>query len=492
MPLEDWEPVYREVTSADLRVTGNIPDFLDGRYLRNGPNPVGAVDAATHHLYSGDAMVHGISLRDGKAQWYRNRWVRTPSMSKALGESPTAAIKPSAGMTVVSPNTNVISHARRTLALIEAGMATYELTDELDTIGICDFDGTLPGGYTAHPHIDPDTGEMHAVSYSLCRGNTVQYSVVGRDGRVRRTVDIDVHGQTMMHDFTLTEKYVVFYDLPVTLNVSMVAQSMQLPRPLHKPVESVLRSLVGKVKVPGSLAAIAGRVTRMKPGIPYSWDPVYPARIGVMPRDGGNSDVRWFEIEPCYVFHAVNGYSEHRGGAEVVVLDVTRYDRMFDDDVLAPSDGSPALDRWTIDLTRGTVHMERLDDRWLEFPKINETFAGRRYRYGYLPTLEGFRRRALADIADKTCHQLVKVDFETGSAQETTLDPAVTFGEMSFVPNPWADSEDDGVLIGYVTDQRVDEGQLLILDAPTLEVVATVHLPQRVPPGFHGNWAPRT
>jgi len=489
MPLAEWEPVLREVTSEDLRVTGNIPDFLDGRYLRNGPNPVGAVDAATYHLYSGDAMVHGISLRDGTAHWYRNRWVRTPSMSKALGESPRAAIKPRAGMTVVSPNTNVISHARRTLALVEAGMASYELTDELDTIGTCDFDGALRGGYTAHPHIDPDTGEMHAVSYSYGRGNTVQYSVVGTDGRVRRTVDIDVHGQTMMHDFTLTDKYVVFYDLPVTMDVSILARSMRLPRPLSKSVELVLQSVIGRFRIPGPLAVRGDRLTRLRPVIPYSWDPEYPARIGVMPRDGGNSDVRWFEIEPCYVFHAVNGYSEHRGGAEVVVLDVTRYDRMFDDDVLAPSDGFPALNRWTIDLTRGTVHMQRLDDRWLEFPKINEMFTGKRYRYGYLPTLEGFRH---GDTADKACHQLVKIDFGTGSTHQTTLDPAVIFGEMSFVPNPSANSEDDGVLIGYVADQRADEGQLLILDAPTLEVVATVHLPQRVPPGFHGNWAPRT
>lgn len=482
-----WQPVRQEVTGEDLPVTGAIPDFLDGRYLRNGTNPVAEVDPATYHLFSGDAMVHGISLRDGQARWYRNRWIRTPSLSTALGESLTAAIKPRAGMTVVGPSTNVISHAGRTLALIEGGMACYELTDDLDTVGTCDFDGTLTGGYTAHPHIDPDTGEMHAVSYTVARPKTVEYSVIGTDGRTRRTVTIDVHGPTMMHDFTLTDKYVVFYDLPVTFDASIYLESMLLPRPLRKPAELVLRSLLGKFTIPGPLTASSQRFTRVKPNIPYSWNPGYPARIGVMPRDGGNADVRWIEIEPCYVFHPVNGYRENRDGHEVVVIDVTRYDSMFDTNHLAPIDGAPALHRWTIDLTDGVMRTEQLDDRWLEFPKINETLTGKKHRYAYLPDLGGVRPEG---TADDSRHQLVKVDYQTGATQRTTFDPAVVMGEMSFVPAPGAQAEDDGVLIGYAHDRRDDAGQLHILDASTLEMMATVHLPQRVPAGFHGNWAP--
>ncbi len=112
----------------------------------------------------------------------------------------------------------MIGHAGKTLALIESGVTNMELTDELDTVGACDFDGTLTGGYTAHPKRDPETGELHAVSYSMYRGNTVQYSVIGADGRARRTVDIEVAGSPMMHDMSLTEKHVVFYDLPVTFD----------------------------------------------------------------------------------------------------------------------------------------------------------------------------------------------------------------------------------------------------------------------------------
>ena len=206
------------MTATDLAVTGHIPEHLDGRYLRNGPNPAAEVDPAVYHWFSGDGMVHGVALRGGQAHWYRNRWVRSPAVCATLGEPAPSRLNPRAGILGLGANTNVLSHAGRTLALVEGGVANYELTDELDTVGTCDFDGTLAGGYTAHPHRDPHTGELHAVSYSFARGRTVQYSVIDTQGRARRTVDIEVGGSPMMHDFSLTDKYVVIYDLPVTFD----------------------------------------------------------------------------------------------------------------------------------------------------------------------------------------------------------------------------------------------------------------------------------
>jgi len=211
----EFAPVDREYTLTDLEVAGTIPDYLDGRYLRNGPNPIGEIDPQLYHWFVGDGMVHGIRIRDGKAEWYRNRWVRGPQTARALGETPPTGDFRLSG---IGANTNVIGHAGRTLALIESGVANFEMTDELDTVGVCDFDGTLTGGYTAHPKRDPDTDELHAVSYSMYRGNTVQYSVIGADGRARRTVDIEVTGSPMMHDMSLTQKHVIFYDLPVTFD----------------------------------------------------------------------------------------------------------------------------------------------------------------------------------------------------------------------------------------------------------------------------------
>ena len=164
----------------ELPVTGRLPVELDGRYLRNGPNPVGAVDPARFHWFTGDGMVHGVRLRDGKAEWYRNRWVRSTAVSEALGESPKPGER-HGGMDTA--NTNVIGLAGRTYAIVEAGGRPVELSDELETIGHSDLGGTLPNGYTAHPKVDPATGSLHAIAYHWALPN-LQYVVVGADGVV--------------------------------------------------------------------------------------------------------------------------------------------------------------------------------------------------------------------------------------------------------------------------------------------------------------------
>jgi carotenoid cleavage dioxygenase len=478
-------PVKTEVTATDLPVTGQIPEHLDGRYLRNGPNPAADVDPAAYHWFTGDAMVHGIALRDGRACWYRNRWVRSPRVCAALGETAPAGLDSRAGMLSVAPNTNVLTHAGQTLALVEGGGAGYRLTDDLETIGTCDFDGTLSGGYTAHPHRDPATGELHAVSYSFARGRSVQYSVIDAAGRVRRTVDIAVSGSPMMHDFSLTDKYVVIYDLPVTFDHAG-ALPRAIPRLLSGPARLVLQSVIGRVRIPGPVAArMAGGNGPSSNTLPYAWNPHYPARIGVMPRQGTNADVRWFDIEPCYVYHPLNAYSETRDGAEVLVLDVVRYSRMFDRDRRGPGESRPTLDRWTINLTTGAVSSERRDDRPQEFPRIHESLLGKRHRFGYTVGVDG----GFA-AGDGMRSALYKHDYATESSAAAALDPDLLLGEMCFIPSPAARAEDDGILIGYGYHRGRDEGQLVLLDAETLESVATVQLPQRVPMGFHGNWTP--
>lgn len=363
--------------------------------------------------------------------------------------------------------------------LVEGGIANYELTDDLDTVGTCDFDGTLAGGYTAHPHRDPATGELHAVSYSFGRGRTMQYSVIDTAGRARRTVGIEVSGSPMMHDFSLTDKYVVIYDLPVTFDPAQVLP-VSVPRWLSLPARLVMQSLIGRVRVPSPVNAVMNRSPRHSDRMPYAWNPRYPARIGVMPREGGNRDVRWFDVEPCYVYHPLNAYSEMRDGAEVLVLDVVRYARMFDRDRHGPGETAPTLERWTVNLASGAVGTECRDDRPQEFPRINETRLGVRHRFGY--TIGAY-------FADRSS-ALYKHDYATGSTTTAALDPDLLIGEVCFVPDPAADAEDDGILMGYDYHRGRDEGQLLLLDAQTTEPVATVHLPQRVPMGFHGNWSP--
>lgn len=466
-----FAPIGEEYTLTDLPVTGTIPDWLDGRYLRNGPDPVGEIDPELYHWFVGDGMVHGIRIRDGKAEWYRNRWVRGPETARALGEQPPPGHFPVSG---IGANTNVIGHAGKTIALVEAGLACVELTDELATVGACDFDGTLTGGYTAHPKRDPETGELHAVSYNLFGGNRVQYSVIGVDGRARRVVDIPVAGAPMMHDFSLTENHVVIYDLPVTADVRQMAE-MAVPRPLRLPARLVLSALIGRIRIPDPIAARRPRPSTDR-RFPYSWNPNHPARVGVMPRDGDGRDVRWFDVEPCYVFHPLNAYDD----GDTVVLDVVRHPKMFDTHRLGPDEGDPTLDRWVVDLADGNVRESRVDDRAQEFPRVDERRVGRRHRYGYAPAFPG----------GEGSDTLLKHDFAGSGSIQRSFGAGKVLGEFVFVPSSPDAAEDDGVLMGFVYDRPTDRSELALLDAQTLQDVARISLPHRVPAGFHGNWVP--
>jgi carotenoid cleavage dioxygenase len=422
-----YAPVTEEVTVTELDVTGTIPEHLDGRYLRNGPNPRQA-DPATYHWFTGDGMVHGIRLRGGRAEWYRNRYVRAED---------------GAG----GPNTNVIGHAGKTLAIVEAGGAPpYELTDELETVGPCDFGGTLEQGYTAHPKRDPATGELHAVSYFWGWGNDVAYTVVDTSGRVRKEVRVPFGGSGMVHDFSLTERHAVLYDLPV----------------LFDPDE-----------------AMAGT------SFPYHWVDDYQARVGVLPREGDAGDVRWFDVEPCYVFHPMNSYDVVGDDGEVthIVLDVVRHPSMFRRHLLGPGEGTPTLDRWTIDLGAGKVIEERLDDRGQEFPRVDERLVGRRHRFGWSVQLAG------ADEVDVS-GEILKHDLERGTSEGRSFGRGAAAGEFVFVPHSAGSAEDDGVVMGLVYDADRGASDLVLADAATLDDVALVHLPVRVPVGFHGNWVP--
>ncbi|GAA0637555.1 carotenoid oxygenase family protein [Kutzneria viridogrisea] len=467
----NFGPVASELTVTELPVTGHIPEQLDGRYLRNGPNPVLPPNPRTYNWFLGSGMVHGVRIRGGRAEWYRNRFVRDGFVASALGEQRPAG--PRHAGTDFSANTNVLGHAGRTLALVEGGSLPYELTEELDTVGACDFGGTLRGGYTAHPKIDPRTGELHAVSYYWAAGSTVQYTVVGLDGRVRRTVDIPVGGSPMMHDFSLTENYVVLYDLPVTFDFELAAKAA--PKLLRKPVEFLLSQFIGRRPVPGR---IAERVNRKGGGaLPYAWNPDHPARVGVLPRNGSVADLRWFEVEACYVFHALNAYEQ----GEELVLDVVRHPQMFATDRLTPNEGGTTLDRWTIDLSAGKLREDRFSEVHQEFPRVDERLLGSRHRYGYTIGSDG-------GVPGLELNSLCKHDLLTGDTRVHSFGKGHGAGEFVFVPT--GAEEDAGVLMGMVYDASEDRSDLVLLDAQTLDTAARIHLPTRVPYGFHGNWMP--
>jgi carotenoid cleavage dioxygenase len=474
----NYAPVREEITEFDLAVTGTIPTYLDGRYLRIGPNPLGDPDPAAYHWFIGEGMAHGLRLRGGKAHWYRNRYVRSADVARALGETWPGG--PHHGGFDFAANTNIIGHAGKTFAIAEIGVRPYELTDELETVGSSDFCGTLFGGYTAHPKRDPQTGELHAVSYNPARGNVVQYTVTAVDGKVRRTVNIRLNAQTMMHDFSLTEKYIVLYDLPVALDLGTALSS----RPA-KAVAGMLTRLAERHAAPDFvLRTIMSRSERSGPprlGMPYRWAPERQARVGVLPREGAAFDIRWFEVKPCYVFHPLNAYDSAGLQGDRIVLDVVRHASVFNSGHrIVPE--APSLDRWTVDLGTGKVTEERLDDTAQEFPRVDERLVGRRHRYGYAV--------GYSDGATGTPDAVLKHDLTTRRTEKSSFGPGREPSEFVFVPSTADAAEDDGVAMGFVYDRSTDRSDLVLLDGQTLETVASVHLPARVPHGFHGNWVP--
>ena len=238
----------------------------------------------------------------------------------------------------------------------------------------------------------------------------------------------------MIHDFNVTRNHVIFMDLPAVWNLSGMGET----------------------------------------GLPVLWDESYGARLGVMPRNGSDKDVTWYDINPCYVFHPLNSYEEE----DKIVIDVCRME-----DTMKPGSSSPPmLYRWVIDQTKGAVTETQIDDRMADFPRVCDTRVGLKYRYGYCAAFA-----AHAPYADG----FLKYDLDTQKSLFHDLKGGQG-SEPVFVKNPNGQDEDDGWVLSYVYRPETDTSEIVILDANAFdnEPIARIHLPVRVPAGFHGNWVP--
>ncbi|WP_254606530.1 carotenoid oxygenase family protein [Sphingomonas bacterium] len=437
------EPMTQELTLDDLAVEGVIPPELDGRYVRIGPNPA-APDPRSYHFFTGDGMLHGIRIRDGRALWYRNRWIRSTEVARARH----VAAAPGPRHVFDTVNTSVLAHAGSGWALVEAGSTPVRFDEHLEAQRYDDFGGTLPGSFTAHPRRDPATGELHALCYEATDPRRIRYNVVDTAGRVRRSITIPVAHGPLIHDCAITKRYVIVMDLPLTLSMRVV---------------------------------LAGH------GFPYRWNEKHAARIGLLPRDGEADDIRWFPLDPCFVFHTANAFDLPDGR---VALDVIAYDRMFAGENVAPDEQPRGLERWTINPQDGTVRQVRIDPAPQELPTIDERRTGLPYRYVYALGLPDQLTETLVGEAP-----LLKHDLERGTRHLHEFGPGRVAGEFVFVPRSPDADEDDGWLMGLVIDADGRTTALEILDARAVEAppVAIVRIPHRIPPGIHGAWleAPR-
>jgi carotenoid cleavage dioxygenase-like enzyme len=460
-----------QATEADvprLEVQGEIPRELAGTLYRNGPNPqFPPRGGERYHWFDGDGMIHAISFAGGTAK-YRNRWVRTRrfelerkagkalfgglrSMShtdpdawrelEARGLSSYERLK----LAVDAANTNVIWHAGRLLALLEVELPTELDPRTLETVGRYGFAGRLTTEMTAHPKVDPETGELLFFGYSA-EPPYLRYHVADRSGRLTRSVEVPRKVGTMMHDFVATRHHAIFPEFPVSL------------RPENLFSDELFR-----------------------------WEPELGTRIGVMPRDGGASDAIWFETEACFVYHFMNA---HEAGSRITI-DAVKYPRVALFPTGRPGDEEPGpapglLTRWTLDLETRSFREEPLDDVQIEFPRLDERRAGLGYRHGYAV---GTLPRGDATLP---FNAILHYDLATGARRAHALPDGSSAGEAVFVPRSDSAPEGDGFLLATVYRWAEDRSDVLVLDASNVEAapLAVVRIPQRIPFGFHGNWAP--
>ncbi len=450
-----FAPVADESVWDDLPVTGQIPEDLSGVYLRNGPNPRFAPQGR-YHPFDGDGMIHAAHFERGRVV-YRNRWVRTEGwqaedragrathwgIMETLKGRDDKPLKDTA-------NTDVIGHAGRALATWYMSGGVYELDPvTLETRGRLPYDTGPGGGVSAHPKVDEHTGELMFFDY-WHEAPYMSYGVVDRNGQLVHQAPIPLPGPRLPHDMAITEHYSILHDLPL----------------LHDP--DAMRH--GRHKL--------------------DFHPEMPTRFGVIPRHGSPDELRWFEFSPCFLYHTVNAWEE---GDEVVMV-ACRYmpvrDRKGDIDPQRTARNIAVLVMdarlwcWRMNLRTGEAREMPLNpDLNVEFPSLNAGHTGRRTRYGYLVDHHPQILRWTG---------LRKFDTDTGECLAAWTDghDAMWYSEPWFAPADDAQAEDDGYVVAFAWNERDRTQQLQVFDARDLGAgpVARVHLPRRVPSGFHACW----
>jgi carotenoid cleavage dioxygenase-like enzyme len=423
----NYGPVDHEVDATNLPVEGEVPEALEGAYYRNGFNPP---SGWSDHWFFGAGMIHKIEFGGGQARSYRNRYVRTPYLD-STPDLMTAMMDP----TLSPANTNLIRHAGRYLALEEAHRA-WEVTADLDTVSCFDFAGRFEGkAMTAHPKICPETGELLFFGYSMMAEPYLTYYRADASGNLVQSEDIDIGRAIMMHDFNITRNHVIFMDLPIVIGA-----------------------------------------------IGPQYQPEAGARLGVMPRNGTNADVKWYDIAPCTVFHPLNAYEE----GSKIVMDICKQEKGQMHEGMADLGAEPAkLWRWTIDTETGQVSDEPIDDHYSDFPKVDDRLVGLKSRYGFAASFENGDAPMLGK-------NVIKYDLEKGTSELHNLGDTCRGQEPVFVPSSPDAPEGDGFVLALSYDEATDSSDLVIIDAQNFEAppIGRVKLPQRVPYGAHGNWIP--
>jgi len=454
--LDGYTPVDTEIHQTDLEVIGEIPDDLNGLYVRNGPNPKHR-PSGRYHWFDGDGMLHALHFRDGTAT-YRNRWVRTAGFQRdeEAGEAVYSGMMENTSSNPDgtnfrnlkdTSNTDVVFHNGNLLAMWYLAGEAYKVDPlTLETLGTEDWSGANQGCVSAHAKVDERTGEFLFFDYGPT-APYMWYGVVSPDGVMKHYTPIPLPGARMPHDMWITENYTILMDLPLYADPEVQSEGR------HKLI--------------------------------FNRD--IPSRFAVIPRFGGAEDIRWFEAEPCYAYHTINAWEE----GDELVLDFCRTRRPQPPSRPINGPLQSVLEylrldaqyyRYRFNLTTGKTTEGPIDDLNTEFPVINTALLGQKSRYAYNISIEN----------DYTLlfDGLVKYDNETGGSTQYKFGDGRWGSEAPFAPRPGGKAEDDGYLVSFVYDNHTDRSEAVVLDASGMDEVCRVVIPQRVPHGYHACWVP--
>jgi beta,beta-carotene 9',10'-dioxygenase len=441
-----------------LELDGSLPAWLQGSLIRTGPAKFEVGDRSFNHWFDGLAMLHRFAFGDGEVS-YRNRFLESSAYRAATetGEISYSefATDPCRSLfkrvqSVFSPkisdnaNVNLTRLGDEYVALTETPLPVVFDPETLAAAGVA---SPAPGQHTtAHPHLDPETGE--GLFYATKFGPRTTYRLYARaDTKSQREIaKLPVSRPAYMHSFGITERYAVLTACPLVVNPPSIPLS---GRPF---IEN------------------------------FNWEPERGTDVIVWDRHSGELVSR-SQAEPFFCFHHVNAYEEGDG----LVVDLTAYEddqiiRTLYLDSLRSGAAFPTseLRRYRVPLDGGGVTRETIAEGF-ELPRINyRRNNARPYRYVYGTYGPSGEAGAFLD-------RIQKCDVNEGDVLEWS-EPGCYPGEPVFVPAPDATGEDDGVLLSVVLDGARQTSFLLVLDAKDLQEIARARVPHAIPFGFHGQF----
>ena len=471
-----FAPVRIEADVHDLEIEGSLPTDLDGTFYR------AAADAQyppshEHDIYiNGDGMITMVRFKDGHAD-LRTRFVRTERFKRERAarrslfgayRNPFTDDPNVAGIDDGNANTSIVWHAGKLLALKEAARP-YELDPfTLETKGIWDFHGELRGRtFTAHPKIDPVTGQMIAFAYnSSGRPDTdVVLYEISPAGWITREQRFQAPYSSMMHDWLVTRDHVIFTFSPMISDWERLKEEPQY----------------------------------------FMWDPPKGTHIAIIPREEGVAGIRWFSSDLVMETHSLNAYTEgHTVVADHFIADSGWFSQFPKTTVGPLREAPPFAKRWRFDLDQGSdswtnenagYESTALFDHPGDMPRVDPRVLMSKNRHSWIGSLD----LGLGPMPDfgpmgPPFNCLVHLDDQTGERTRFYPGPDSAPEEPVFVPKTGDADEGEGYLISVVSRRALNRNDIVVLDALDLGAgpLATLKVPFRLRYAFHGTWVPGT